>query len=176
VKLVDSVRVIDRSGAGAAFTVKVAVLLVTLPALFVTTTVNFATSSALVVGGVVYVEDVAPLTGVPFLFHWYDRGVVPVAVTLNVAVAGAVTVWLCGWALIEGATTGGGGEELPPHPQPKAAKTIRKIKSVENVGTTRPFGTPGVGMSSCFQLNLGQLRSEPRDYATLHKPKRGKKL
>jgi hypothetical protein len=48
------------------------------------------------------VDDVAPLMTPPFLFHSYKRGAVPVPVTLNVAVAGAVTVWLGGWVLIEG--------------------------------------------------------------------------
>ena len=58
---------------------------------------------------------------VPFSFHWYDSGAVPVAVTLNVAVDGAVTVWFCGCVVIEGATDEGvveeAVEELPPPPQ-----------------------------------------------------------
>ena len=54
----------------AAFTVRLAVVLVTLPALLLTTTVNCAPLSELVVAGVVYVEDVAPEMAVPFLFHW----------------------------------------------------------------------------------------------------------
>ena len=44
------------------------------------------------------------MTVAPFFFHLYERGVVPVADTLNVAVAGAVTVWFCGWEVIEGGT------------------------------------------------------------------------
>jgi hypothetical protein len=58
---------------------------------------------------------------VPFLLRWYERGAVPVTVTLNVAVAGAVTAWLCGWAL----TVGGGGgvlEDPLPHPARETAK------------------------------------------------------
>jgi hypothetical protein len=38
----------------------------------------------------------------PFLLHWYDRDPGPDAVTLNVAVAGAVTVWLWGCVVIAG--------------------------------------------------------------------------
>jgi hypothetical protein len=45
-------------------------LLVTFPALLVTTTVNCAPLSELTVAGVVYEEEVAPLTAVPFFFHW----------------------------------------------------------------------------------------------------------
>ena len=54
----------------AEVTVSVAVALVTLPLALLTTTSNVAPLSAEVVGGVVYVEEVAPLTAVPFLFHW----------------------------------------------------------------------------------------------------------
>jgi len=72
---------------------------------------------------------VAPLMAAPFWFHWYERGAVPLALTLNVAVAGAVTVWLCGWALIEGVTAGdAGGGELPPQPpHPKATNAMTQI-------------------------------------------------
>ena len=71
----------------------------------------------------------APLRAAPFWFHWYERGAVPVALTLNVAVAGAVTVWLCGWTLIEGVTAGdAGGGELPPQPpHPNATKAMTQI-------------------------------------------------
>ena len=55
---------------GATFTVSVAALLVTLPVLFVTVTVNWAPLSDDVVTGVVYVVEVAPLIAVPFFFHW----------------------------------------------------------------------------------------------------------
>jgi hypothetical protein len=53
-----------------AETFRVAALLVALPALLLTTTVNSAPLSAAVVGGVVYVEEVAPLIAVPFFCHW----------------------------------------------------------------------------------------------------------
>ena len=53
----------------AAFTVKVAALLLTLPTLFVMVTVNCAPLSVVVVAGVVYDDEVAPLIAVPFLFH-----------------------------------------------------------------------------------------------------------
>jgi hypothetical protein len=56
------------AGSGTVVTVTVAVLLVVLPALLLTTTLNFASSSA-AVRDVVYVEEVAPLIGSPFLFH-----------------------------------------------------------------------------------------------------------
>jgi hypothetical protein len=48
----------------------VAVLLVALPALLVTTTENSARLSEAVVGDVVYAEEVAPLMAVPFFRHW----------------------------------------------------------------------------------------------------------
>lgn len=51
------------------FTVKMAVLLVTVPTLLATVTENCAPLSALVVAAVVYREDVAPLIGLPFLSH-----------------------------------------------------------------------------------------------------------
>ena len=49
---------------------KVAVLLVTLPALLLTVTVNNARSSDAVVGGVVYDAAFAPLIALPFFCHW----------------------------------------------------------------------------------------------------------
>jgi hypothetical protein len=51
-------------------TLRVPLLLVVLPALLLTTTANSARLSEAVVGGVVYVEEVAPLTAVPFFCHW----------------------------------------------------------------------------------------------------------
>jgi len=53
-----------------ALSVSVAALLVALPALLVTTTLNSEPLSELVVAGVVYVEEVAPLMAVPFFCHW----------------------------------------------------------------------------------------------------------
>jgi hypothetical protein len=50
--------------------VSVAALLVVLPALFVSTTVNCAPLSEAVVAGVEYIGEVAPLIATPFLFHW----------------------------------------------------------------------------------------------------------
>jgi hypothetical protein len=61
--------VID-GGTPAALSVSVAALLVALPALLATTTTNSEPLSELVVVGVVYVEDVAPLMAVPFFCHW----------------------------------------------------------------------------------------------------------
>jgi hypothetical protein len=60
----------DGATTAAPETLRVAVLLVALPALLLTTTENSARLSAVVVGGVVYVEEVAPLTAVPFFCHW----------------------------------------------------------------------------------------------------------
>jgi hypothetical protein len=48
----------------------VAVLLVTLPALLATTTVNSGRLAETVVGGVVYDEEVAPLMAAPSFCHW----------------------------------------------------------------------------------------------------------
>ena len=54
---------------GEDVTVRVAGALVRLFTLFVTVTVKLVPSSAGEVGGVVYVADVAPPIGTPFLFH-----------------------------------------------------------------------------------------------------------
>jgi hypothetical protein len=53
----------------AALTVSIAMLLVALPALLLTTTVNCALLSAVVSAGVVYVDEVAPLIATPFFLH-----------------------------------------------------------------------------------------------------------
>ena len=60
----------------AAETVNVAVLLVTLPAAFVTVTVNCAPLSADVVAGVVYDAEVALLMAMP-LFAPFDTSRLP---------------------------------------------------------------------------------------------------
>ena len=57
-------------GTGAAATVSVAGLLVTLPAVFVALHVNWAPVSASVVGGVAYEALVAPAMSTPSLCHW----------------------------------------------------------------------------------------------------------
>ena len=54
----------------AAKTFSVPALLVTRPALLVTTTVNSARLIDIVAGGVVYVEEFAPLMATPFIRHW----------------------------------------------------------------------------------------------------------
>ena len=53
----------------AALTVRVAVLLVTLPVELLTATLNCDPLSDVAVAAVVYVADVAPLMDVPFLHH-----------------------------------------------------------------------------------------------------------
>jgi hypothetical protein len=60
--------VIDGATA-AAFTVNVALLLVALPAELVTTTEKLDPLSVVVVAGVVYELEVAPVIFVPFLLH-----------------------------------------------------------------------------------------------------------
>ena len=54
---------------GAELTVRVAVLLVTLPVELPTTTLNCDPLSELAVAAVVYVAEVAPLMDVPFFRH-----------------------------------------------------------------------------------------------------------
>src|ERR1039457_6687226 len=58
-----------RINVPAAVIVSVAALLVMLPMLLVTVTVNCAPLSAVVVAGVVYEDKVAPLMAVPPFFH-----------------------------------------------------------------------------------------------------------
>jgi len=60
----------DGATAVAPATLRVPALLVALPALLLTTTVNSARLSEAVVGGVVYNEECAPLMAVPFFRHW----------------------------------------------------------------------------------------------------------
>lgn len=54
----------------AAFTVRVAGLLVMFPELLVTVTLNCSLLFPVVVAAVVYEDEVAPLIAVPFIFHW----------------------------------------------------------------------------------------------------------
>jgi len=61
--------VVIEGATAAALTVRVAAVLVALPALLVNTTVKFAPLSEVVVAEVVQVDDVAPLIAVPFLLH-----------------------------------------------------------------------------------------------------------
>lgn len=100
--------VIDGATTGIV-TISVAGLLLAVPALLLTATENAALLSAVVSAGVVYVEEVAPLSIAPFLLHWYVIGEVPVAATLNVAVLPATMLMLAGCVEIAGATTVGGG-------------------------------------------------------------------
>jgi hypothetical protein len=88
----------------ALVTVSTAALLVALPALLLTATVNCALLLAAVSAGVVYVEEVAPLIAAPFMLHWYAIGAVPVAATLKVAVWPAVIFALAGCEVMAGAT------------------------------------------------------------------------
>jgi len=91
------------------------------------------------------------------------KGEVPVAATLKVAVAGAVTVWLCGCAVIVGGTTFGEGfvggvvevgELEPPHPQAltssseiavkKTAERIRSKNLLDWILIYCPLGGKGI--------------------------------
>ena len=47
---------------------------------------------------------VAPLIAAPFFCHWYVKGCVPEAATVNVAVCPAITVALAGWLVTLGGT------------------------------------------------------------------------
>src|SRR6202023_243742 len=57
-------------GVPTGFTVRGAGMLTTLPALLLTRTVNCDPLSAAAVNAVMYREEVAPMMGEPFLFHW----------------------------------------------------------------------------------------------------------
>jgi hypothetical protein len=91
------------------------------------------------------------------------KGELPVAATVKVAVAGAVTVWLCGCAVIVGGTAFGEGfvggvvevgELEPPHPQAPTSsseiavkKTAQRIRSKNRLGWTFihcPSGGKGI--------------------------------
>lgn len=112
--------VIDGATTGLV-TVNTAALLVALPALLLTATVNFALLSAVVSTGVVYVDDVAPLIAPPFLFHWNVMGDVPVAAIVNVAIWPAKILALEGSVEMEGATAVGGEGVVSPLPVPLRA-------------------------------------------------------
>jgi hypothetical protein len=86
--------------------VRVAGRLVNPLTLFATVTVKIASLSAFVAGGVVYVAEVAPGMGSPFLLHWYVIGAVPIAVALNVAFVPTSTVRFCGCPPISTGPTG----------------------------------------------------------------------
>ena len=96
--------VVMDGATGATVTVRLAALLVTLPVLLLTVTVNEAPLSEVDVAAVVYDAEVAPLIAAPFFFHWYVRVAVPVAVTAKLAVCPAVTLLLAGCPVMDGAT------------------------------------------------------------------------
>jgi hypothetical protein len=96
--------VVIAGGTVAVETISMAGLLVAFPAVLLTTAVNCALLSADVAGGVVYVEELAPLIAPPFFIHWYVMGDVPVAATLKVAVCPVVIFALAGCDEMVGAT------------------------------------------------------------------------
>jgi hypothetical protein len=61
--------VVIEGGTAAAFTVSVAVLLVTVPAVLLTSTRNVDPLSDVVVAGMVELEEVAPAMFAPFFCH-----------------------------------------------------------------------------------------------------------
>ena len=69
-----------------------AVLLVADPRELLMVTWKLAPLSAVVVAGVVYVAEVAPLIALPFFDHWYVSGDWPAALTENVAICPALTL------------------------------------------------------------------------------------
>src|SRR5437879_1682528 len=84
-------------------TVRVAGLLVTLPATLLTVTVNCALLSEEGVAGEVERAAGAPDTAGPVVPPPQRKGAVPVAPPVEVAVLPTVTVWLAGCVVMEGA-------------------------------------------------------------------------
>ncbi len=79
-------------------------------------------------------EEVAPLIAVPFFFHRYAIGAVPVAATLNVAVCPAVIFALAGCDEIAGATAVG----VVVWPVPVPLKAIEKVEPLDRVNFRVP--------------------------------------
>jgi hypothetical protein len=77
--------VIDGATA-ALLTVRIAALLIAVPAPLLTVTENCAPLSALVVIAVEKFERFAPMMAAPFLFHWYNNGAVPLDATEKEAI------------------------------------------------------------------------------------------
>jgi hypothetical protein len=113
-------------------TVSTAALLVALPAVLLTSAVNCALLSVIVSAGVVYVEEIAPLIAVPFFFHRYVMGAVPVAATLNVAVCPATIFALAGCDEIVGAI----GPVVEPVPVPLRA--IEIVEPLDRLNSREP--------------------------------------
>src|SRR6185295_16481548 len=84
-------------------TVSVALLLVALPKLLLTTARKVAPSSARVTLEMVKLCPVAPGMFTPPRCHWNASGGAPEAVTENVAEPPTGTVWLTGWVVMRGA-------------------------------------------------------------------------
>ena len=77
-------------------TVRIASLLVTLPASLATTTEKRAPLSAAVTGGVIKDEPVPPAIFRPFFLHWWLKGAVPLAMMVNFAVFSGLTALSAG--------------------------------------------------------------------------------
>src|ERR1044071_2103275 len=90
-------------GGSLFVTVRIALLLVALPKVLVTTARKLAPSSESVAPFNVKLQAVAPGMSTPCRCHWNCRGAVPEAATVNVAEPPTGTVRFCGWLVIEGA-------------------------------------------------------------------------
>ena len=91
----------------------------------------------------------------PFFFHWWVKGPVPLAVTENVAVCPAVTVWFAGCNVTIGATRAEvfAPETNPEHPVVVSATTTNKIKPQRFiVSLSRNFPRCEVGWDEEEQL------------------------
>jgi hypothetical protein len=133
-------------------------LLVAVPAVLLTDTVNAALLSVVVSAGVVYVEEVAPLSIAPFFFHWYVIGEVPVAATLNVAALPATMLTLAGCVEIAGATTvggggGGGGGGVTALPVPLSA-TANSLPVVSSNTSLPEYDCEEVGLKLTVPVKL----------------------
>jgi len=105
--------VVMTGAVSGGLTVSVAALDVAEPCELVAVTSYLVPDCDAVVGGVVYEADVAPEIGLKVmapgasLDHCKVGAGLPDAAAVNVAVAGAVTVWLAGCVVMVGAASGG---------------------------------------------------------------------
>src|SRR5260370_18540811 len=81
----------------------------------------------------------------PFFCHWYVSGAVPAAVTVNVAVCPAVTVWFAGWVVIVGAA---GSALTVPVADTLFTRTAVYVTIIPNVSPVSPAVVPDAVESS----------------------------
>lgn len=95
--------ILTEGGGGiGVMTVSVAVALLSVPAVSVTSTKYVSPLLMEERSGVVYWPCVAPDMDTPLVNHWNERGVCPVAVTVNKARVPLVAVAFCGWTVMTG--------------------------------------------------------------------------